>query len=212
MVRIGRIKTKIMKATLYLEIVLAIFITVGIIIGMVDLVKYLGLIYSTNPIDTYEVFQKFLGHTLMLVVGVELVAMLIMHTPGSVLEVLLYAIARTMLIYSKSTTDFLIGIAAIAAIFAIRRFLFVCRISKSEDINIFSADTSVHEINRAVGVNIPESIGNTIGGVIFHISKEACRRVEEGVSFHVADARIKVIKVFGDIIERVAVEEFNDEQ
>ncbi|MDD4503653.1 MAG: phosphate-starvation-inducible PsiE family protein, partial [Clostridiaceae bacterium] len=79
--KIGRLKTKIMKATLYLELALAMFITIGIIIGMGDLVKYLVLIFKTSPIETYEVFQKFLGHILMLVVGVELVAMLVMHTP-----------------------------------------------------------------------------------------------------------------------------------
>ncbi len=210
--RISQVKAKIMKAVTCLEIMLAAFIIIGIIVGVVDLIGYLGLIYATNPIDTYDIFQRFLGHILMLAVGVELVAMLIMHTPGSVLEVLLYAIARTMLIYSKGTMDFLIGIAAIAAIFAIRRFLFVYRISKGEDTNVFSADTTIHEINRAVGVNIPDSIGNTIGGVVFHISKEACRKAEEGVSYHVADARIKVVKMCGNIIERVAVEEYDEEQ
>lgn len=209
--KIGRLKSKIMKVTVYLELVLAMFITIGIIIGMADLVKYLGLIFQTNAIDTYDIFQKFLGHTLLLVVGVELVAMLVMHTPGSVIEVLLYAVARTMLIYSKDTLDFLIGIASIAAIFAIRKFLFVGRISNSEDINVFSAGTAVQEINRAIGVNIPESLGNTIGGVVFHISKEACRSIEEGASFHVSDAQIRIVKLNGEIIERVAVEEFSDE-
>lgn len=209
--KIGRLKTKIMKVTLYLELVLAIFITVGIIIGMVDLFKYLVLIFNTSPIETYEVFQKFLGHILMLVVGVELVAMLVMHTPGSVIEVLLYAVARTMLIHSKGTLDFLIGVAAIAAIFAIRRFLFVGRISNNEDINVFSAGTSVQEINRFVGVNIPESMGNTIGGVVFNISEKACRRIEEGASFHVSDAKIKIIKLDNEIIEKVAVEEFSED-
>lgn len=209
--KIGRLKTKIMKVTLYLELVLAMFITIGIIIGMGDLFKYLVLIFNTSPIETYEVFQKFLGLILMLVVGVELVAMLVMHTPGSVIEVLLYAVARTMLIHSKDTLDFLIGIAAIAAIFAIRKFLFIGRISNNEDINIFSAGTSVQEVNRFVGVNIPESMGNTIGGVVFHISEKACRRIEEGASFHVSDAKLKVIKLNGDIIEKVAVEEFSED-
>lgn len=209
--KIGKLKTRIMKMTLYLELLLAMVITAGIIIGLGDLVKYLGLIFRTSPIETYEVFQKFLGHILMLVVGVELVAMLVMHTPGSVIEVLLYAVARTMLIYSKDTLDFLIGIAAIAAIFAIRKFLFVSRISNNEDVNVFSATTSVQEVNNFVGVNIPESMGNTIGGVAFHISEQACRKIEEGVSFHVANARIKILKVNGEIIERIAVEEYSED-
>ncbi|KUO74586.1 MAG: hypothetical protein APF77_08245 [Clostridia bacterium BRH_c25] len=209
--KIGQLKTRIMRMTVYLELILAFFITIGIVIGMGDLVKYLVMIFQTNPVETYEVFQKFLGHILMLVVGVELVAMLVMHTPGSVIEVLLYAVARTMLIYSKNTLDFLIGIVAIAGIFAIRRFLFVGRISNSDDINVFSATTSVPDINRYVGVNIPESLGNTIGGVVFHVSEQSCRKVEVGTTFRVADAQIRVIKLNGEVIDRVAVEEYNDD-
>ncbi len=131
--KIGQLKTRIMNMTVYLELVLAVFITVGIIIGMVDLVKYIILIFKTNPIDTYDLCQKFLGHVLLLVVGVELVAMLVMHTPGSVIEVLLYAIARNMLIGSKGALDSILGVASIAAIFAIKRYLFVSSISENND-------------------------------------------------------------------------------
>lgn len=122
--KISQLKAAMMKMTVYLELVLAMFITAAIIIGMVDLGRYIVLIFETNPIDTYDLLQKFLGHVLLLVVGVELVAMLIMHTPGSVIEVLLYAVARNMLIGSKGTFDFILGIASIAGIFAIRKYLF----------------------------------------------------------------------------------------
>lgn len=130
--KLDRIKVAMMKMTVYLELVLALFITAAVIIGMVDLVRYMILIYQTNPIDTYDLLQKFLGHVLLLVVGVELVAMLIAHTPGSVIEVLLYAVARNMLIDSKGTLDFILGVASIAGIFAIKKFLFIDKISDIE--------------------------------------------------------------------------------
>jgi hypothetical protein len=133
--KMSQLKSRIMKMTVYLELVLAMFITAAIIIGMIDLAKYIILILKTNPIDTYDVLQKFLGHVLLLVVGVELVAMLVTHTPGSVIEVLLYAVARNMLIGSKDMVDFILGIASIAGIFAIRRFLFVDSISENEIID-----------------------------------------------------------------------------
>lgn len=208
--KIGQLKNRMMRLTTYLELILAMFITVAIIIGMLDLVKYLGLIYQTNPIDTYDVFQKFLGHILLLVVGVELVAMLVMHTPGSVIEVLLYAIARNMLIGSKGTFDFILGIASIAGIFAIRKFLFTDNISQNEGINVFSAAASISEVNRAVGVNIPESIADTLGGVIIHMAKQSCRQVYEGIMFRVSDAEIKVIRVKDGVIERAAVSEYSE--
>lgn len=129
---LNKIKIRFKQLTVYMELLLAAFIAAAVIIGMLDLFSYIVLIFTTNAIETYDVFQRFLGHALLLVVGVELVAMLILHTPGSVIEVLLYAVARNMLIGSHSTLDFVFGIAAIAAIFAIRKFLFIETISSKE--------------------------------------------------------------------------------
>ncbi len=62
--------------------------------------------------------KVFLAHTLLLVVGLELSLMLISHTPGKVLEVVLYAIARKMLISSANMTDILFGgVIALALVF-----------------------------------------------------------------------------------------------
>lgn len=207
--RLGQLKARIMKMTVFLELILALFITAAIVIGMVDLVKYIGLIYKTNPFDTYDVFQKFLGHILLLVVGVELVAMLVMHTPGSVIEVLLYAIARSMLIGSKGDFDYLFGIASIAGIFAIRKFLFTDTIA-SGDFNAFSAAATIEEVNRSAGVNIPEAIADTLGGVVTHMSNETRRQIYEGIVFRVSDAQLRVVKIKDGVIERVAVSESNE--
>ena len=51
--------------------------------------------------------------------------MLSLHTPGVLLEVLLYAIARKLILLPKSSGmgDLLLGIFAIGCIFAIRKFL-----------------------------------------------------------------------------------------
>ncbi len=63
-----------------------------------------------------------------LVVGVEFIKMLIRHTPGAVIEVLLFAIARQLIVYHTSTLETLIGILAVGCAFAIRKFLFVEKI------------------------------------------------------------------------------------
>ena len=204
------LKSWLMRITVFLELVLAIFIATAIIIGMVDLVRYIVLIFTTNPIDTYDLFQKFLGHVLLLVVGVELVAMLVTHTPGSVIEVLLYAVARHMLIGSKGTFDFIMGIASIAGIFAIKKYLFVDNICGDNDRSVFSAVAGIAEGNDAAGVTIPESMAGTIGGVVSHIARESRRQVYEGAVFCVSDAEIKVLKVNSGVIEQVAVAEQKD--
>jgi hypothetical protein len=208
--KMGRLKALMMRMTVYLELVLAFFITAAVIIGMFDLWKYVIMIFTTNAIDTYDVLQKFLGHVLMMVVGVELIAMLVMHTPGSVIEVLLYAVARNMLIGSKETFDFILGVAAIAGIFAIRKYLFTGSIAEDAGSSVFTAAASIEEVNNIAEVHIPESIASTIGGVVSHIATQACRQIYDGAVFNVADAEIKVLKVKEGVIERVSVMENSD--
>ena len=72
-----------------------------------------------------EAFQTFLGHAFNLVIGIEFIKMLAKHSPGSALEVLLYAIARNMILGHGTTAENLLGVAAIGLIFIIRKFLFV---------------------------------------------------------------------------------------
>ncbi len=74
--------------------------------------------------------NSFLGHALGLVVGVEFIKMLIRHTPGAVIEVLLFAIARQLIVYHTSTLEPLIGILAVGCAVAIRKFLFVEKIDR----------------------------------------------------------------------------------
>ena len=56
---------------------------------------------------------------------IEFIKMLAKHSPGSSLEVLLYAIARHMVVGHESALDNLISVGAIALIFVVRKFFFV---------------------------------------------------------------------------------------
>jgi hypothetical protein len=49
--------------------------------------------------------------------------MLIKHTPESVIDVLLFAIARQMVVYQERTLDLLIGVAAIVGLFLTKKYL-----------------------------------------------------------------------------------------
>ncbi len=208
--KISRIKHKLINATLYLENILAMIITVAIIIGIADLAKYIVMIFQTSAIETYDIFQRFLGHTLLLVVGVEMVAMLVRHTPGSVIEVLLYAVARKMLISNERMLEFLLGIVAIASIFAIKKYLFVSNIRDSEAINIFPASASITDINNSIGVKIPEDLADTVGGLISRLSKQSCRDIHEGSYYRIADAELKVLSFSDGVIHRVWAAKYNE--
>jgi cytochrome b subunit of formate dehydrogenase len=117
----GNFTGKVIKGVFWLEAVLALIIITGIIIGSIDLVRYFKMFYESPPLETFSLVRTFLGHALTLIIGLELVTMLVTHTPSSVIEVLLYAVARKMIIESKSMLDILIGVVAIGLLFFINK-------------------------------------------------------------------------------------------
>ena len=66
-----------------------------------------------------------IGLLLSAVPRIEFIKMLAKHSPGSSLEVLLYAIARHLVVGHDSAVENLLSVGAIALIFIVRKFFFV---------------------------------------------------------------------------------------
>ena len=104
-----------------------------IIAGLAVMLVLLGAVYLVREIPTFwqdmlhhalhGALEEFLSDILLVVVGVELVIMLILRTPESILDVMLFVIARKMLINTSAFYELLIGVAALAALFATRKYL-----------------------------------------------------------------------------------------
>lgn len=106
-----------------LEIVISALVLVAIVIAGVRTVgEVAGIAFSSNVADD---FNTVLGHALNLVIGVEFIKMLAKHTPGSAIEVLVFAIARQMVVQHTTPLENLITIVTIGLLFFIRKFLFV---------------------------------------------------------------------------------------
>ena len=123
------------------ESILAMVVLLAVFLGTIDVLRMIWEAYIIdfqNPVQ-YSQLNDMLGQILLLVIGVELVVMLSLHIPGALIEVLLYAIARKMLLLPKSggMTEILLGVIAIAGIFAIRKYL-IC--DDNSNLNI----TSIH--------------------------------------------------------------------
>ena len=107
----------------WIEVIIAVILMIGIVIGLTDLIKYLLEILKSPPSESYDLFQSFLGHALLLIVGAELISMILYHSNKSLLELLLFVIARKMLIYANTMADLVLGSIAIAIVFATLRYL-----------------------------------------------------------------------------------------
>lgn len=117
----------LLKVAKTFEMLLSVILVCIIFFGMIDLIRGVYSAYIVdfaNPVE-YSQLNGFLAETLLLVIGVELVVMLSLHVPGALLEVLLFAIARKLLLLPKTSgmLDLLLGIIAIAFIFVIRKYL-----------------------------------------------------------------------------------------
>ena len=109
------------------ESILAMVVLLAVFLGTIDVLRMIWDAYIVdfqNPVE-YTQLNNLLGQILLLVIGVELVVMLSLHLPGALLEVLLYAIARKLLLLPKTAgmADLLLGIISIAGLFAIRKYL-----------------------------------------------------------------------------------------
>ena len=105
----------------YTEIALSAIMLVVIIVLIIP------MIYNFISIPLLSIkasqFTEFLGNILTLIIGVEFVKMLAKHTAENLLEVLMFAIARQMIVEHLNMIDTLIGIISIAIIFFIRKYL-----------------------------------------------------------------------------------------
>ena len=118
---------RLLKISKRFETALSIILLILVLLGMMDLIISVYQAYIVdfaNPVE-YTQLNGFLAEALLLVIGVELVVMLSLHIPGVLLEVLLYAIARKLILLPKSSGmgDLLLGILAIGVIFTIRKYL-----------------------------------------------------------------------------------------
>lgn len=154
-----------------LETLLAIVIIIGVILSSLSLLIQLRNMFITTVTDSqvsfdYDNFKRFISFVLILVIGVELGEMLIRRNPGTIIKILLLAIARKHLIYSEHSFEYVLGVLAIGGLFAIRRYLFMEHFSPRTSC-ILGANTPLHDVNAIVGIHLPTDQGvHTLGGLI----------------------------------------------
>lgn len=110
---------RLVKMVKVLELAIATLLLVAILAAGVLVIKDTLLSFFSGDFR----LDGLLESVLTLVVGLEFVKMLILHTPESVIEVLLYAVARQVIISHDSAMENLIGVSAVAIIFIIRKYL-----------------------------------------------------------------------------------------
>ena len=117
-----QLRNRIIQASSLLEILLSGLVLIGLLLSAVPLIKWMpGLLFDGNEVE----IRIFLERSLDIVIGIEFIKMLAKHSPGSSLEVLLYAIARHMIVGHEPAVENLLSVVAIGLIFVVRKYFFV---------------------------------------------------------------------------------------
>lgn len=116
------IQDRVYKLAICIETFFAIVIAIVIVLLAIKLIT---IIFQPGFFVDEESFSNFLKNALGLVVGVEFVKMLVRHTMDNVVEVLIFAISRHLIVYHLEIWEILIGVLCMAILFAIRKFLVV---------------------------------------------------------------------------------------
>ena len=153
------LRNRINQSASYFEIFLSILILLAIILVTVELVQGLFTTIRTLWLGKFSFdIHAFLGLIFELIIAVEFVKMLSKHTPESTIEVLLFVIARKIVIDEPGYDEILLGVVAIAALFIVKKYL---TRPNQIDACILTGDTSLKETNRILGTRFSEADGGS---------------------------------------------------
>ena len=102
-----------------LEIATTALFVVGIAIHLFDMVLQL------NMVRTADGFQNYLKLLFEVLIGIELVKLLCRNDLHTLVEVLLFAVSRHIILGHLSMLETLIGAVAVVGLFGARKFLFI---------------------------------------------------------------------------------------
>ena len=167
----------------YVELALSAFLTIVIVVLIVKLIG--------------ESFFHLNGE------GPELSYYLESAMTLAIIEVLLFATSRQMIVEHLNGTETLLGIAAIAGLFAIRKYLF-CNFDESDHI-ICRGSQTVRHANLIAGVKIPEESNCLLRDVVARqlVSKE--KSISIGACIYYKDCALRIDNMRDDLITRVEV-------
>lgn len=111
----------IQKACDIIELVIALAVGLGLLISVILYIP-LGIKLLTSSSDTAP-FLLFLEDMFNFIVGVEFIKMLCKPSAENVIEVLVFLVARHMILGTNSAVDILLSVLAVALLYGTRLLL-----------------------------------------------------------------------------------------
>lgn len=195
------LKDKVYQSGQWLELIISILIVIAICFYAIVLaVELIGIVRGKNP--NIDDLNGFINLGFGLVIGIEFIKMLCKHSPSIIIEVLIFAVARQMIVEHTTPVQNLISIGCIAILFGIRRFLFLQ--FDAADHMTFSPKEPANKINHLLNVNIPiDNAEDTLYDVF--CKHNAAEQITKGICVYFSGCALRVAKVVDDEIVEIEV-------
>lgn len=120
-ITLERMHKLILRMPSFLEKIVAAILLVGVVYSCVQLVLH---VFDFTSLDFGMYSEDILVTAFNAVIVIEFIRMLIKHSMNTVVEVLIFAIARSLVVGHEKPLEALVSIAGIAILLVCRRWLF----------------------------------------------------------------------------------------
>lgn len=121
MKQLEKIRRIIQKICVFLDLIVAVLVLVAILLSIASIVRDVT-VFQRLLTDTSE-FKRYLEQILMLVIGIEFLGMLCRPNSENVIEVLIFLVARHMIVGDTTPYQDFVSVISVALLCVLRRYL-----------------------------------------------------------------------------------------
>ena len=118
--KMGKVERRIHWVTSAIMIFICMVIICGILLSFIRLPNYFVDIFNKTP----NSLMALLEYAAEIIIAVELVYVIIAQNLESIVEILMIAFTRELLIKDWEMWELMLGVVVIAGLFAVRKYLF----------------------------------------------------------------------------------------
>lgn len=118
---LDKIRKIIQKICVLLDLVVAILVLVAILLSIASIVRDVS-VFQRLLTDTSE-FKLYLEQIFMIVIGIEFLGMLCRPNSENVIEVLIFLVARHMIVGDTTPYQDFVSVISVALLCVVRRYL-----------------------------------------------------------------------------------------
>lgn len=116
-----KFKKVMQTACTILEMIAAVLVLIGIILSVISVIKDVSIFRSLMA--ELSAFKYYLEEVFTIVIGIEFLAMLCRPNSDNVMEVLIFLVARHMIVGDTSVYEDFVSVISVALLCVLRRYL-----------------------------------------------------------------------------------------